>query len=78
MAKEKKSKKCRSSRKILWWFFGTANLGAKCLAALALVGIAIKISPIKYQAKSFNECITERMNTGQNISNAVRFCNGGN
>ena len=36
MSKEKKSKKCSTSRKILWYFFGAAGLVARGLAALAL------------------------------------------
>ena len=61
--KEKKSKKCSTSRKILWYAFGAAGLGARGLAALALLAIAIKMYPLKYQAKFFNACVEEVQGT---------------
>ena len=75
----KKSKKCSSnkSRRILWYAFTAAGLGARGLAALALVVISIKMHPMKYQSKSFNACVQELRDTGKSISDSVRFCNGG-
>ncbi len=78
MSKNKKSKKCSSAgRKILWYFFGAAGLGARAIAALALLAIAIKVSPLKYQAKSFNACVEESRSIGKSISASVNYCNGG-
>ena len=77
MSKEKKSKKCTTSRRILWYAFGAAGLGARGLAALALLVIAIKMSPLKYQAKFFNSCVEELRNSGKSVSASVNFCNGG-
>ena len=50
----KKSKKCSSdkSRRMLWFAFSAAGLGARGLAALALVTISIKMHPLQYQSKS--------------------------
>ncbi len=78
MAKNKKLKKCSSSRRILWYAFGAAGLGARALAALALMAIAIKMHPIKSQSDLFNACVEEVRANGQSSSGAVRFCNGGN
>lgn len=77
MSKEKKSKKCSKSRKILWYAFGAAGLAARGLAALALIAIAIKIYPFKEQAKSFNSCVEETRNSGKSLSASVNYCNGG-
>ncbi len=77
MAKEKKSKKCSSSRRLLWYVFGGLGLGARGLAALALVVIAAKLAPLKYEAKVFNACVEETRNSGKSVSSAVNFCNGG-
>ncbi len=75
----KKSKKCSSgkSRRILWYAFTSLGLGARGLAALALVAISIKMHPLKYQSKFFNVCVEEMTETGSSISDSVRFCNGG-
>ncbi len=75
----KKSKKCSSdkSRRMLWFAFSAAGLGAKGLAALALVAISIKMHPLQYQSKLFNACVEEIKEIGNPISDSVRFCNGG-
>ena len=78
--KSKKSKKCASSsgsRRILWYAFGAGGLAARWIAAFALLAIAIKLYPLKQEAKFFNACIEETRNSGMSVSAAVRFCNGG-
>ncbi len=77
MTKGKKSKKCSTKRRILWYIFGAAGLGARVLAALALIAIAIKAYPLKYQAKFFNACVEETKNTGKSLAESVNYCNGG-
>ncbi len=77
MSKDKKSKKCSTTKRILWYAFGSVGLGARVLAAFALLAIAFKIYPMKYQAKYFNACVEDVTNTGKSISQAVNFCNGG-
>ena len=77
MSKNKKSNKCFSAQRILWYAYGAAGLGARVLATLALLVIAIKISPLKYQAKFFNACVEESGRAGKSISASVNFCNGG-
>ena len=77
MSKDKKSKKCSTSRRILWYAFGAAGLGARGLTALALLVIAIKMYPLKYEAQFFNACVEETKNTGKSVSASVNFCKGG-
>ena len=75
----KKSKQCSKSpsRRILWYAFGAAGLGARALAAFALVAIAMVLCSVKKESKIFNECVEEVRNSGESVSVAVRFCNGG-
>ena len=77
MSKDKKSKKCSTNRRLIWYAFTAMGLGARGLAAVALLAIAIKIYPLKYQAKFFNACVEETRNNGKSVSVAVNFCNGG-
>ena len=74
----KKSKKCSKSqsRRFLWYAFTASGIGARALAALALVTISLKMYPLKYQAKFFNACVEEVKGTGESVSSAVSFCNG--
>ena len=77
MTKKKALKKCSKSRRFLWYAFGAAGIGVRGLAALALLAIAIKVEPLKYQARFFNSCVEEARITGKSISDAVNFCYGG-
>ena len=77
MSKNKKSKTCSKSRRILWYSFGVVGLGIKGLAALSLLVIAAKMYPLKYQAKYFNTCVEETRNNGKSMAESVSFCNGG-
>ncbi len=63
---------------MLWYAFTAAGLGARGLAALALVAISLKMHPLKYQSKFFNACVEEIKESGNSIAESVRFCNGGN
>ncbi len=78
MGKDKKTKRCSKSKRFQWWLFGATGLGARLITALALITIAIKLEPVKNEAKLFNICVNEFKATGQNASSAVNFCNGGN
>ena len=77
MAKDKKLKKCSRSSRILWYAFSSISLGARSLAAIALLAIAVKLYPLKYQGKFFNTCVEEVRVSGKTVSEAVNFCNGG-
>ena len=74
----KKSSKCSKNkgRKILWYAFGAAGLGARGVAALALLAIALMLCTVKKESKVFNECVKEVQNSGKSISVAVSYCNG--
>ena len=74
--KSKKISNCKS-RRLLWYAFGAAGLGARGLAALALLAIALMLCSIKKESKVFNQCVEEVRRSGQNVSTAVSFCNGG-
>ena len=78
MSKDKKTKKCSTARKFLWYAFGASGILTRGLTALALVAIAIKIYPIKQESKLFNACVEELNTSGKSLSASVGFCNGGN
>ncbi len=75
----KNSKKCSTSKskKILWYAFGAAGLGARGLASLALLAIALMLCSVKKESKVFNQCVEEVRNSGKSVSAAVSYCNGG-
>ncbi len=62
---------------MLWFAFSAVGLGARGLAALALVAISIKMHPLQNQWKLFNACVEEIQETRKSISDSVSFCNGG-
>ena len=76
MSKNKKSKNCSKSRRILWYAFGAVGLGARGLTALALLAIALMLCTIKKESKVFNQCVEEVQNSGKSVSSAVSYCNG--
>tara|TARA_B100000029_G_C17338777_1_gene874509 strand:- start:208 stop:450 length:243 start_codon:yes stop_codon:yes gene_type:complete len=75
----KKSKKCSSSksRRIIWYAFTATSVGAKGLAAIALLAIAMMLCSVKKESKVFNQCVEEIRTSGKSVSAAVSFCNGG-
>ena len=76
MSKNKKSKNCSNTKRMLWYAFGVAGLGARGVAALALVAIAMMFCSVKKESKVFNQCVEEVRNSGKSVSSAVSFCNG--
>ncbi len=76
--KKKKTKKCSKQKRILWYAFGAAGLCARGLAAIALVGIALKMYPLKQESRFFNTCVEELRSNSKSVAESVRFCNGGN
>ena len=77
MAKGKKNKKTSCKKQLLWWAFSATSLGARCLTAISLLAIAIKIGPVQYQANVFQSCVQEMRENGKTNFAAVSFCNGG-
>ena len=77
MTKENKvTKSCGSNKKFMF-AYGLIQLSTSVISAIALALIAFGFCSVKKEAKLFNECVEEIVNTGSNKSNAVRFCNGG-
>ena len=79
MAKNKKSKDCSSNnkRRLIWYSVSAAGLGLRGFATIALLAIAMMLCSIKKESKAFNNCVEEIQNSGKSISEAVRYCNGG-
>ncbi len=77
MTEEKKeSKKC-GSKKNAMVAYGIIQLGSSVVSALALALIAFGFCSVKKEAKVFNECVNEMVDSGSGKADAVRFCNGG-
>ncbi len=74
---DKKDKKNCGSKKGIMLAFGLTKLGTRVLSAFSLVVIAFSFCSIKKEAKVFSECVEEVRQSGNNTSDAVRFCNGG-
>ena len=78
MTEEKKdSKKC-SGKKNLMFAYGFIQLGSSFISAVALVAIAFGFCSVKKEFNVFNKCVSEIIEDGGTISEAVRYCNGGN
>ena len=58
--------------------YGIIQLGSTFVSAIALVSIALGLPSIQQQSKAFKDCVEEAKGSGSNVSQAVRFCNGGN
>ena len=68
--------KCGGKSKAMFTY-GMIQLGSSVISAIALAAIALSFCSLKQESKIFNECVEEVKASGQNSSNAVRFCNGG-
>ena len=73
---KKESQKCSGNKKIMF-AYGFIQLGSSFVSALALVAIAFGFCSIKKESNFFNKCVTEVIEKGSSISEAVRYCNGG-
>ena len=75
---EKKAKKKKScGNRSLMLAFGITNLGTRVVTAASLVAISLSFCSITKESMVFNDCVEEVRSYGNNVSNAVRFCNGG-
>ncbi len=77
MAKENKRKKNCNTSKGLMLLFGLTTLGTRIISAFAVVAIAFGFCSIHKEAKVFNDCVEESIESGKTLSEGVRFCNGG-
>ena len=78
MTEEKKETKKCSGKKSFMFAYGFIQLGANFLSAIALILIAFGFCSIKKESKLFNKCVTEIIEEGKSVKEAVRYCNGGN
>ena len=72
----KEKKNCTGKGKVMF-AYGILQLSSSVLSAVALAAIALSFCSIKKESQVFNECVEEVQANGKNLSNAVRFCNGG-
>ncbi len=77
MTEEKKENKNCGSKKKAMFAYGIIQLSSSVISALALAAIAFSFCSIKKEAKVFNECVNEIVESGSGKADAVRFCNGG-
>ena len=79
MSEEKKqtsSNKCKSKKSML--VFGIIQLGSTVVSAVSLALIAFSLCTLKKDANFSNNCVNELIKSGEKVSIAVRYCNGGN
>ena len=78
MTEEKKidKKNCSGKGKAMF-AYGLIQLGSNVVSAVALAAIAFSLCSVKQDSQVFNECVEEIQANGKNVSDAVRFCNGG-
>ena len=77
MSEERKDSKTCSGKKKAMLAYGVIQLSSSVISALALALIAFGFCSIKKEAKLFNECVNEIVDSGSGRADAVRFCNGG-
>ena len=75
-ADKKEQKNCNGKKKAMF-AYGLIQLSSSIISALALALIAFGFCSIKKEAKFFNECVEEIVESGSGKADAVRFCNGG-
>ena len=74
--KNKDSKTCNGKKKAMI-AYGLFQIGSSFISAVALAAIAFGFCSVKREAKLFNECVEEMVDSGAGNADAVRFCNGG-
>ena len=79
MTEENKTeKKNCGSKKGAMLAYGIIQLGTGVVSALSLAAIALSFCSVRQEAKVFNDCVEEVMESEKSASAAVRFCHGGN
>ena len=76
MSEEKNLNKCSKKRKAMF-AYGFIQISSTVISAIALTSIALGFCSLRKEAKVFNECVEQTVESGSPITNAVRFCNGG-
>ena len=73
---KKESNSCKS-RKNAMLAYGIIQLGSNVISAIALIIIGLGFCSLVKEAKLSNNCVEEIIESGSEIPDAVRFCNGG-
>ena len=76
MKEEKKELKKCSGKKNIMFAYGFIQLSSSAISALALASIALGLYSIKEESKLLNKCVTEVIQQGSSVSEAVSFCHG--
>ena len=77
MSEEKKETKKCGGKKNAMLAYGLIQISSSVISAVALAAIAFGFCSVKKEAKVFNECVDEMIDSGSGKADAVRFCNGG-
>ena len=73
---KKKKSNCKK-KSALFAAYGILKLSANIVSAIALCSITFSLIEIKKESDNFNKCIDEIKVKSIQISNSVRYCNGG-
>tara|TARA_Y100001978_G_C23617685_1_gene396815 strand:- start:466 stop:702 length:237 start_codon:yes stop_codon:yes gene_type:complete len=78
MSESKKEKKSCSSKGKAFFTYGILQLGSNLISAISLALIAFSLCSLKSESKNFNNCVEEKIEQTNSISDAVNYCNGAN
>ena len=78
MTDSKSEKKSCSGKGKAMFTYGILQLGSSLISALSLALIAFSFCSLKSESKNFNNCVQEKIEQSFTISEAVKYCNGGN
>ena len=78
MTETKIEKKSCSGKGKAMVTYGILQLGSSLISAISLALIAFSLCSLKSESKNFNNCVEEKIEQSFTISEAVKYCNGGN
>ena len=78
MTDTKSDKKSCSGKGKAMFTYGILQLGSSLISAISLALIAFSLCSLKSESKNFNNCVQEKIEQSFTISEAVKYCNGGN
>ena len=76
MSETNEKKSCRGKGKAMFTY-GVLQLGSSLISAISLALIALSLCSLKSESKNFNNCVEEKIELSNSISEAVSYCNGG-
>ena len=78
MTDSKNEKKSCTGKGKAMFTYGILQLGSSLISAISLALIAFSLCSLKTESKNFNNCVKEKIQLSNTISDAVNYCNGGN